>query len=90
MKRRISLFMIFGVLVSLAFIPYTANAESLCCIDVCMWYSGGCFVTVIQYSWGFWDIGWEMFINCWFPSSYGYWSGWGEWGGVCQGITFPL
>jgi len=59
-------------------------------VDACIWYSNGCFVTVIQYSWGFWDIGWEMFISCYFPTDGGYWSGSGTWGGECNGPTFPV
>jgi hypothetical protein len=83
-RLRKNLFFIVLVLVGLLLAPSTAYAIW----TVCMWYSDGCFVTVVQWSWGFRDIGWEMVINCWFPSDYGYWWGWGEWGGVCNGITF--
>lgn len=66
------------------------SSPALAIIDVCLWYSNGCFVSVFQYSWGFWDIGWEMLISCYFPSGGGYWWGWGGWGGICAGISFPL
>lgn len=45
------------------------SSPALAIIDVCLWYSNGCFVSVFQYSWGFWDIGWgnayQLLLSQW-------------------------
>lgn len=56
---------------------------------LCAWFSGGCYVEVLQVAWSRYDLFWRMSIWCFFPLDFGYWFGWGEWGGECP-FWFPL
>lgn len=59
-------------------------------ISVCVWFYGGCFVDVWQYSSGNSDLTWTMSIRCFFPYYSGSWSGSGGWGGECRSFWYLL